>query len=114
MLTSSAKAKGRRAAQALRAALLEFAPELQPDDIAVTPSGVTGPDLWLSPRAQEIYPPLWEVKNQERIAIWEALAQAATHSAAHDGKIAAVAFTRNRSEMHVALRLQDFLRLLRL
>jgi len=114
MKAASAKAKGRRAAAELRAALLEFAPELSPDDIVVTPSGVQGEDLWVSPRAQEIYPIGWECKNQEALNIWAALDQAAGHVEHDADRVPAVAFKRNKMQLHVALRLRDFLKLLRL
>ena len=65
MLTSSAKAKGRRACQKLREELLKAFPELQPKDIRVTPSGVTGEDLLLSPKAEQVFPYVVEVKCQE-------------------------------------------------
>ena len=76
MLTSSAKAKGRRACQKLREELLKAFPELQPKDIRVTPSGVTGEDLLLSPKAEQVFPYVVEVKCQERLNVWKALEQA--------------------------------------
>ena len=105
MKTQSAKAKGRRAAQNLRLKLLLKFPELEPDDIRVTPSGVNGPDLQLSPKAQKLFPFNIEVKNQERLNIWAALKQCLNHGA----KAPLVAFTRNRDDMYVAIRLNDFL-----
>jgi hypothetical protein len=110
--TSSAKAKGRRACAELREMLLAAAPHLSPDDIVVTPSGVTGPDLYLSPAAKETYPIAVECKNQESVQIWAALAQAYAH-AAGTSLVPILAFRRNRSTLHVAMPAAEFLRLLR-
>ena len=52
----------------------------------------------------------FQAKRTEAIRIWEALAQARDEAAL--GDIPVVAFRRNRSEWHVALRLHDFLDLL--
>ena len=80
MLTSSAKAKGRRACQKLREEILNAFPELQPKDIRVTPSGVTGEDLLLSPKAEQVFPYVIEVKSQEKLNVWKALEQARSHN----------------------------------
>lgn len=117
MRTSSAKAKGRRLCAQVRERLLVMAPDLKDGDIAVTPSGVTGPDLYMSPRAQEIYPIVWEMKNQEALNIWEALKQSETHlkHVKGDEKMCpVVAFSRNRvGKIYVAMDLEDFLWLIR-
>lgn len=109
MLTSSAKAKGRRACQRLRDKLLETFTELQPKDIRVTPSGVTGEDLLLSPKAEQIFPYVVEVKCQEKLNIWKALEQAKSHD--KSGLCPLLAFTRNREKMFICLELRDFLRI---
>lgn len=117
MKTKSAKAKGRRAASELRESLLEFAPELDEGDIAVTPSGTPGEDLWLSPKARGIYPYAFEVKNVEKLNVWEALDQAESHAEkATDGmnRAPALVFRRNRSKTYVAIELSEFLRVLRI
>ncbi len=107
MKTSSAKAKGRRAAVALKQALLAYIHELSPDDLIITLSSVNGPDLQLSPRAQEYLPFVFECKNQESLNIWSALAQAKSHIKSQE--IPVVVFTRNRTDLYVALKLSDFL-----
>lgn len=97
----------------LREKLLTMAPDLEPGDIAVTPSGVTGPDLYLSPAAKKVYPLAWEAKNQESLNIWAALKQSEQHVAGTDLK-PVVCFTRNRAGTeYVALKLDDFLWLIR-
>lgn len=53
-----------------------------------------------------------EVKNVERLNIWEALLQSKRDSEADgNGDIAAVFFKRNRSGWYVAVPLSDFIRL---
>lgn len=53
-----------------------------------------------------------EVKNVQRLNIWEALAQSKRDSEADgNGDIAAVFFKRNRSGWYVAVPLSDFIRL---
>lgn len=53
-----------------------------------------------------------EVKNVERLNIWEALLQSKRDSeAAGNGNLAAVFFKRNRSGWYVAVPLSDFIQL---
>ncbi|MFN7262226.1 MAG: hypothetical protein ACK5UJ_00280 [Pseudobdellovibrionaceae bacterium] len=113
MKTSSAKAKGRRLAQAVKDALLMWAPDkLRVDDIQVVSSGVPGKDLLLSPAAQEIYPLAIECKNQETLNIWKALAQAFSNASQHEFPV--VCFSRNREgRVYIAMDLQHFLKLIR-
>ncbi len=111
MKTSSAKAKGRRACAQLRDALMAAAPTLELGDIEVTSSSVTGEDLKLSPAAKRIYPFVIECKNQEALNIWASLKQAEGHSS--DGRIPLLAFKRNASDMYVALKLSDFIGLVK-
>jgi len=108
--TASAKAKGRRAAKELRNSLLFHFSSLAQDDIRVTPSSVTGEDLLLSPKAQEVLPFVFEVKNQERLNIWSAIQQAQGHIS--DKRAPLVVFTRNRDRMFVACEWNVFLTLL--
>lgn len=117
MRTASCKAKGRRACEEIREILLQYAPDLKPDDIRITSSGCTGEDLLLSPAAQEVYPFVIEAKNQERIQIWDALKQAESHAKPEDvadlKKIPVLFFRRNRSKLFVALSAEHFLKLVR-
>jgi hypothetical protein len=109
MLTSSAKAKGRRACKRLKEELLKKFPELEPNDIKVTPSGVTGEDLLLSPKAERVFSYVLEVKCQERLNVFRALEQALSHVEGGSGRKPLLVFTRNREELYVALKLKDFL-----
>lgn len=117
MKTSSAKAKGRRACAEVKELLCKYAPDLNPDNITVTPSGCTGDDLYLSPKAREIYPWAIECKNTEAINVWKAFAQAEGHATVHrlnDLVMTPVLFfRRNRSELLCCLRAEDFLKLVR-
>jgi hypothetical protein len=114
MKTSSAKAKGRRAAAAVRELLLSYAPDINPQDIAVTPSGVNGPDVYLSQAAKGVYPLAIECKNQEALNIWAALKQSREHALEGSGDHPVVFFTRNREgKIYVALEAESFLKLIR-
>lgn len=111
MKTSSAKAKGRRAAQ-LTASLLSEYTGLDPGNFMVTPSGMTGPDIIMSPAAKEVVPFVVECKNQEALNIWQSLEQAESHVDMDDPKIPILVFTRNRSPMYCAMEFELLLRLL--
>lgn len=116
MKTASAKAKGRRAAQELKEALLSWAPDLKDDDIVVTPSGVPGEDLTLSPKARETYPYCVEVKNVEKLNVHEAYEQAVAHWKKRGAKAEetpVLFFKRNKTPMKVVLTLEHFLKLTR-
>lgn len=112
MKTSSAKAKGRVCCSQVREALLAAFPILSPEDITVTPSGVTGEDLWVSPRARELIPCVWECKNQESLQLYPALEQAKSHLKNRTHLIPVLAFRRNRSELYAAVPFRDFVNLL--
>ncbi|KKN17104.1 hypothetical protein LCGC14_0969170, partial [marine sediment metagenome] len=60
--------------------------------------------------AKQLLPFSFECKNQEKLNIWSALKQAQENRSEGDAPI--VAFTRNRSDIYVALRFDDFLKLL--
>ena len=97
MKSQSAKAKGRRAQQEVRDAILALRGDLTEDDVRSTSMGASGEDLLLSSLARRIFPIASEVKNTERINIWQAIAQAQEH--AKEGVTPVVFFRRNRSEM---------------
>lgn len=111
MKSSSSKAKGRRVVQELKAAILEAFPQLQPDDIQLVPTSVGGEDLKLSPSARACWPYSTECKCQEKLNVWAALKQAEGN--ARWPYPYNVVFRRNRTELHVVLRLKDFLGLLK-
>lgn len=110
MRTSSAKAKGRRACQEFQKLILRWFPDLSEKDVRVTASGSTGEDLQLSQAASKAFPYAVEVKNQERLNIWQSLHQTSQHSQKL-GLEPLLAFRRNRSELFVAMRAEHFLSL---
>jgi len=90
--------------------LLAWAPDqLKPDDVIVTPSGVNGPDLQLSPAAKQVYDWALECKNTEAINVWKSFEQAKSH--VKDGETPMLVFSRNRSDILVCLRFEDLLRI---
>jgi hypothetical protein len=111
MRTSSRKAKGRKGCQDVKELLHKHAPHLQNDDILVTSSGVPGIDITLSPLAGVTYPINIEVKNQEKIQIWQAIEQCEAHKNPY-GRIPALFFRRNRSDLYVTLKAEEFIKLL--
>ena len=104
MKAASAKAKGRRSAQQLQRLLLDAFPELEEGDLIITPSGVNGPDLMLSPRAKKVLPFDFECKAVEQLNIWKALEQARSH-----GEAPVVVFRRNRSPMYACMPIENSL-----
>lgn len=108
MKPKSSKAKGRRAAVEVQQLLLSRFPELHSDDIRVTSSGVNGEDLQLSPKAREILNFHFEIKNQERFNIWDALKQSKNHGNSKP----VVVFKRNRTPFHVCMEVETFLDLI--
>jgi hypothetical protein len=102
----SSKAKGRTAvvivAEAIRARF-----GLAPGDVFVKATSQVGCDIHLSPLALAKFPYSIEVKNCEKINIWQALAQAAANST--DELPPILFFKRAHTELYVALRASDFL-----
>lgn len=110
MKTSSLKSKGRRLSSLVRERLLSWRPDLNERDIQVTPSGVNGPDLYLSPLAERSFPLVIECKNQEKINIWASIEQSESHR--RDDLIPVLVFSRNRTEPMVCLKFEEFLKLI--
>ena len=75
----SAKSKGRRLQQAVRDALLEVFPSLEPDDIKSTSMGAGGEDVQLSPAARKLFPYQIECKSKATSQLHTYYAQAKTH-----------------------------------
>lgn len=108
---ASRKAKARRLQQHVRDSILETFPSLECDDVRSVVMGGQGEDVQMSPRARELLNISIEAKNQERLNIWEALAQAETN--APEGVAPAAVFKRNHSDTYIALKLSDFLALMK-
>ena len=111
MKTRSAKNKGRRLQKEVQERLLEvYHGLLENDDIRVAIMGESGEDIKLSPLARKHFPYSTECKNQEKLNIWSALQQAEENT--KPGTDPLLVFRRNRSETYVALKFEDFLKLL--
>lgn len=114
MKTSSAKAKGRLLCKKLREALLLNAllrkTGVEDEDINVTPSGVTGADLYLSPKAKAVFPFKFECKNQEKLNLMDAWKQCKAHKGPEKPVLV---ISKNRlKEPLVVMELSDWLELL--
>ena len=109
MRPSSAKAKGRRLQQQVAADLCE-AMGLQEDDVRSCAMGANGEDVQLSVAAREKVPWSIECKNQERLNLWSAFAQA--ESNAKGKTVPVVIAKRNRSDPLCTMRWKDALDLL--
>ena len=110
MKTSSAKAKGRRCAEEVKELLSKRFP-IMAEDIHVTSSGVTGPDLQIFGPGRFIFPFAVECKNQEKLNIWDAYEQAVGHldNPQFSDCRPIVFFKRNRSKLMVCISAEDFL-----
>jgi hypothetical protein len=104
----SAKAKGRRLAIQVQTSLMETF-GLSSNDVRVTPASVPGADLMLSDAAMDKFPFAIECKNTERLNVWQALEQAENHTVKQDHLTPLLVFSRNRSDIYVCLKLEDFL-----
>ena len=104
----SSNAKGRKGVQDVKALLLKTF-QLVEDDMLVKATSMGGCDLHLSPEAQRLFPFAIEVKCQESLNIWAALAQAQVN-ADKKQQPAIVFFKRARSPMYIAMRADAFLR----
>lgn len=103
----SSKAKGRKAVQLVVQHLLA-AYDLEEDDLLVKATSMGGCDVHLSPKAKATFPFAIEVKCQEALNIWAALAQAQAN-ATPKNLPAVVFFKRANSPLYVALRADAFL-----
>lgn len=111
MTPASAKAKG-RSLQNRVCAHLRTLYGCHPDDIRPAIMGESGEDIKISPAMRERCAYSIECKNQERIAIWDALAQAESHTR-KSGAVPALIFHRNHSKTWVAIPIEEWLTLLK-
>lgn len=104
----SRKAKGRRFQQKICEMIRSAFPALAEDDVTSRSMGAGGTDVLLSPHAQKFFPFAVEAKNQEKLNIWSALEQAE----ANKGNLTPVLFfKRNRTKPYVAMKADDFIKL---
>lgn len=109
MLTSSAKAKGRKLQQIVRDALLKAFPEFTENDVRSTSMGAQGADVLLSEAAVKKLGIQIECKNLAKIAVYKFYEQAKTHGNNHP----VVCIKQNKSEPLVLISLDHFVELLR-
>lgn len=109
MKPQSCKAKGRRFQQTI-ATIIRAHFNLPEPDAVSTSMGNQGIDIQLSSAARNVFPFGVECKNSEHLNIWKALDQAKIN-AEKEALKPLLAFTRNRDQAYVALRLEDFMEL---
>ena len=83
MKPQSAKAKGRKLQQWVRDQLIEYR-NIHPEDIESRSMGAGGEDLIMARDARQKFPYSIECKNQEKLNIWDAYAQAQANSGDHE------------------------------
>ena len=109
MLTSSAKAKGRRLQQKFMQLLIEKL-DIDPEDIESRSMGAGGEDLIMSKAARNKFPYSIECKNQEKLNIWSAWEQANSNKGLYDP---IVVIKKNGVNPLVVLDAENFLKLVK-
>lgn len=104
----SRKSKGRRL-QIFVAKTIRELFKLEDRDAVSAPASVPGEDIILTERAKKLFPYSVECKNQEKVNIWEAIAQAERN--AREGRTPIVVFSRNNAPTYVAIDFHKFLEL---
>jgi len=105
MKTQSAKAKGRKLQQWTRDRLIESL-RIHPEDIESRSMGAGGEDLIMARAARKIFPYSIECKNQEKVNIWSAHAQASENCGDYTPL---VVLKRNNSKPLVLIDAQAFI-----
>ena len=105
MKTSSAKAKGRKLQQWTRDRLIESL-SIHPEDIESRSMGAGGEDLIMARAARKVFPYSIECKNQEKVNIWRAHAQASENCGDYTPL---VVLKRNNSKPLVLIDAQAFI-----
>lgn len=112
MLTSSAKAKGRRLQQLIRDDLRKIGRDygLVDADLESRQMGGTGTDIVLSPAAEKIFPFSVEAKNQESLNVTATFWK---HYRKYEGSksLKMVVSCKNHHEPIVTVRWKDFLKI---
>lgn len=108
--SKSRKGKARALQNAVAETLRTAYPELTAEDIQPAIMGQSGIDILLSSRARDLFPYAIECKNQEALNIWECLKQAEANGQ-KERMVPLLVFKRNRTEIYVALKWDDFLNL---
>lgn len=113
MKPKSAKAKGRNLQNYVRDKLRSIfvdnwtkVPRLEYDDIKSQTMGMGGEDIVLSPTAKKLIPYSFECKNTERLNLWGSIKQCEGNC---EDRIPTLIIKRNRSDVYVVLKFDDFL-----
>ena len=110
MKTSSAKAKGRKLQDFVRDIFRDiFRHVLEKDDITSRIMGCSGTDINFTPHASKLIPFSVECKNVERFSINSSLKQCESNSP--EGRVPLLVFSKNRDDIYVALKFNDFIKL---
>ena len=109
MNTRSKKNKGKRLQNIVREKLIQNY-NVNENDVVSTTMGVAGADIQIYGKAREKIPFSIECKNQEKLNIWQAIAQSESNS---NGKIPIVVFKRNRSKIYAVIDLDNFLKIIK-
>lgn len=104
------KAKGRSLQNFVHENILLNFSELEEGDVKKAIMGESGIDIKLSPHARRIFPYGVECKNTEKINIWAAIGQCEDNAAKENLKPLLV-IKRNRTDVHVVLQWDDFIKL---
>jgi len=108
---SSRKAKSRNLQNKIVEELLKKFPQFDSNDIKPAIMGQSGIDVHLSNPARKEFPFAIECKNQESLSIWAALEQCE-----ENGRLEKLTplliFKRNRSDIYVTLKFEDFVKLI--
>ena len=108
MKTQSAKAKGRNAQKYARERIIDVL-GVDPLDIESRSMGASGADLMLSKAARDKFPYSVEVKNQERLNIWDAIKQTELNGE-KDGLTPLLLIKRNRTKMYAVIDFEELLK----
>jgi hypothetical protein len=114
MKPASCKAKGRKAANEVKALIHQLFPELGDDDVIRTSGGQIGEDIQLSPKARGFLPISIEVKNVETLLTvlgWKAIAQAEENAKEWQP---VVVFRKNGQPLRAIIDFAELLALLRI
>jgi hypothetical protein len=108
--TASAKSKGRLFQQRIRDRILEYLPQLEPDDVVSTSMGAGGEDIKLSPAARKLFPYSCECKARAAMPVQDWFNQAKTNSPA--GAEPILFLKKDRHKPLVVIDLEHFFKLL--
>lgn len=113
MKVASAKAKGRRLQDYVRAAFLFIDQTIHAGDIKTAIMSESGRDIAFFGKARDAFPYSVECKNQESLSIWKAFEQA-EKGCNGEAKYPLLVFKRNRSKTLAVVEFSHLLSLIKL